>query len=98
VLSRSPERLTEADREMLRQMGIAWNDPMLEEYVLTLLPAPAVRWRKFCGLHIGGSAAGFRLRSATMDATRFLPNSQTYFTLGETTTSALSFVRREWAR
>ena len=38
VLGRSPERLTQADREMLRDMGISWDDPMLEEYVLALLP------------------------------------------------------------
>jgi hypothetical protein len=29
--------LTDYDREMLRQMGIAWNDQMLEQYVLALL-------------------------------------------------------------
>jgi hypothetical protein len=31
---------TGADRTMLESMGIAWNDQMLEEYVLSLLPEP----------------------------------------------------------
>jgi hypothetical protein len=35
------QELTVDDRHMLAAMGIAaWNDPMLEEYVLAILPKP----------------------------------------------------------
>jgi hypothetical protein len=33
--------VTDDDRRMLAAMGIAvWNDPMLEEYLLAILPEP----------------------------------------------------------
>jgi hypothetical protein len=35
--------VTEADRAMFASMGIAWNDPLLEELLLAILPAPSVR-------------------------------------------------------
>ncbi|HXA76354.1 MAG TPA: hypothetical protein VNV41_04415 [Candidatus Acidoferrales bacterium] len=34
--------VTDDDRELLRQIGIAWHDPSLEELLLAILPVPAV--------------------------------------------------------
>jgi hypothetical protein len=34
---------TEADSRLLRAMGIAWDQPSLEELLLAILPVPAVR-------------------------------------------------------
>jgi hypothetical protein len=37
------DTFTEADQAMFASMGIAWNDPLLEELLLAILPAPTVR-------------------------------------------------------